>query len=60
METLKDMEAETKQFFAWVQMCRDNKFNIGPVNEQLISLYEDVKERPLSKQTKLYILSNNQ
>lgn len=60
MDTLKNMEAETKLFFAWVQTCRDNKLNIGPVNEQLISLYEDVKTRPLSLQTKQYILSRNQ
>lgn len=58
MHTDEKMKEEARLFTDWERSCRANGLNIGPINEALFRLYEDVHGRVLTQQVKQHILSN--
>jgi hypothetical protein len=56
---MKTMSAEKLTFFKWVNSFTERNINIGPVNETLIKLFEDVEKTSLTAKTKKEILEKN-
>jgi len=47
---------DIKTFYQWVSFYKCRNINIGPINEALISLFEDVENTKLTETTKEQIL----
>jgi len=43
-------------FYKWVEFYKSKNINIGPINENLIGLFEDVKKVKFEEHTKRHIL----
>lgn len=50
---------EIEEFYSWVNCYRDANINIGPINEILITLYENVMKIKLSIDNRSEILTKN-
>jgi len=51
--------AVTQRFYSWVNAYTSRKINIGPINESLIKLFEDVEKIKVPENIKQEILENN-
>jgi len=56
METIA---ADKSTFIKWVDSFNQRNINVGPINETLIKLFEDVEKISLSESDKKEILNSN-